>query len=211
MERREKLLNVCRTQWVLRLDGMGRVQEMIKPIILALEDIKDNHDGSYQADTCTDASGVYCTILLFDFVVNLIIVCNILSYITPIMTELQKVKLDILGVYDAVDNVVNTLQFCRDDADADRKHNKWLKDAVALASELDIPVKKPRVVRRQVHSENYSADTVSDYYKFSVAIPLLDMHELQSRFSPPHLIHGNGFFNVPSKVISTSEWKKYAH
>ena len=104
---------------------------------------------------------VYCTILSFDFDVNLIIVRNILAYITPITTELQKVKLDILGVYDAVDKVVNTLQFCGDDAD--RKHNKWLKDAVALASELNIPVKKPRVVRRQVHRENYSADTVSDY------------------------------------------------
>ena len=53
-ERRERLLNVCRTRWVLRLDGMGREQEMIKPIILALEDIKDNHEGSYQADARTD-------------------------------------------------------------------------------------------------------------------------------------------------------------
>ena len=32
---------------------------MIKPITLALDDIKDNHDGSYQADAHTDASGVY--------------------------------------------------------------------------------------------------------------------------------------------------------
>ena len=179
-------MNVCGTWWVLRLDGMERVQEMIKPIIFALEDIKDNHDGSYQADAHTDASGVYCTIL------NLIIVRNILAYITAITTELQKVNLDILGVYDAVGNVVNTLQICRDDAD--RKHNKCLKGAVALASELDIPVKKPRVVRRQVHRENYSADTVSDYYKFSVNIPLLDIiiAEQQSRFSPSHRTHGNG-------------------
>ena len=49
--------------------------------------------------------------------------------------------------------------------------------------------------------------------KVSVTIPLLDIiiAQLQSRFSPSHRIQGNGFFIVPSKVISTSEWKKYAH
>ena len=58
-EKRKKLKDVCRTRWLLRLDGMERVQEMFKPICVALECIKDNFDGTYKQDARTDASSVY--------------------------------------------------------------------------------------------------------------------------------------------------------
>ena len=82
-ENKENLLNVCRTRWVQRLEGLERVHELFKPIIKTLEDIKDNHDGSFKADAGTDANGVHATFLSFDFVVNLIIVRHFSLYNSP--------------------------------------------------------------------------------------------------------------------------------
>ena len=182
-ENKEKLLNVCRTRWVQRLEGLERVHELFKPIIKTLEDIKDNHDGSFKADARTDANGVHATFLSFDFVVNLIIVRHILAYITPLTTELQKSKMDIKAVYDAVDNVVRTLKFCR--GNVDEKHDKWFIEAenFVTAIDMDIDVKKPRYASRQKNRDNYLTTTVSEYYKLSLTIPLLDtiISEFESR------------------------------
>ena len=42
----------------MRLDGLERFQEMLRPILLALEDISNNFDGSYKSEARSDASGL---------------------------------------------------------------------------------------------------------------------------------------------------------
>ena len=209
LEKRTKLLNVCRTRWLMRLDGLERIQQMFKPIIKTLEDIKNNHDGSYKADARADANGVYTMFLSFGFVINLVVVRNILGYIGPLTAELQKVKIDILGVYDAVDNAMDTLVSVR--ANVDEKHTTWYKEAESFAQEIDIPITKPRYTGVQKNRANYDTTSVSDYYKFSLTIPLLDMIicEFRARFSKDHRIHGSGFLIVPSKVLTAEKWKEY--
>ena len=208
-EHRSKLLNVYRTRWLARLDGLERIQQMFVPITNTLELIKDNHDGSYDANARADANGLQTTFLGFAFIANLIIVRNILAYITPLTCELQKVKIDISSVYGAVDNVMDTLSSLREDVD--RKHNEWYGEAVDFARELDVQVKKPRysTISRYFHRENYDTKSVSDYYKFSLTIPLLDkiLAEFNERFSKDHRIHSNGFSVIPSKLLVTKSWK----
>ena len=74
----------------------------------------------------------------------------ILWYSTPLTTELQKAKMDIKAVYDAVDNVMIALIFCRQKVD--EKH-KWFAEAekFVVSIDMDIDVKKPRYA--QVDSE----------------------------------------------------------
>ena len=58
-DRRSTLLNVCRTRWLQRIDGLHRVQEMIDPILTTLDLISTNHDESYSREARSDAQGVY--------------------------------------------------------------------------------------------------------------------------------------------------------
>ena len=70
----------------MRLDGLERFQEMLRPILLSLEDISNNFDGSYKSEARSDASGLLSRICAFGFWVNLVIARNML----------QKRTLDIL-------------------------------------------------------------------------------------------------------------------
>lgn len=60
-DKRSTLLDVCRTRWLQRIDGLLRVQEMIVPILNTLDLISNNHDGSYGREARSDAQGVFWT------------------------------------------------------------------------------------------------------------------------------------------------------
>ena len=101
-----------------RIDGL-RVQEIIYPILITFDMIANNFDGSYSHDAGSDAQGVFHTMKSFYFAVNIIIVRSILAYTLPLTYELQKRKIDVLAVYHAVDNVIET-EDCR--LNVDEKH-----------------------------------------------------------------------------------------
>ena len=101
----------------MRLDGLERFQEMLRLILLALEDISNNFDESYKSEACSDASGLLSRICSFGFLVNLVIVRNILAYTHSLTYELQRRTLDISSVYAAVDNVIPTLENCSENVD----------------------------------------------------------------------------------------------
>ena len=39
------LVNVCRTRWIERIDGMDRIVELLHPVVATLEDISMNRNG----------------------------------------------------------------------------------------------------------------------------------------------------------------------
>jgi len=51
-------------------------------------------------------------------------------------------------------------------------------------NKLEIDIKKPRIVSRQNSRCNYSTNSVEDYYRISIYIPLLDsvLDDLKCRF-----------------------------
>ena len=103
---------------------------------------------------------------------------------------------------------METLTEVRKNVDA--KHEEWYNDALSFAEEYGVPVTRKRKAGRQIHRDNHPADSISDFYKKSLTIPLLDRitTEFTARFSKQHRIHGNGFFVVPSKMLVNKEWRK---
>ena len=89
--------------------------------------------------------------------------------------------------------------------DVDELHSKWYEKALTLSEEINITETTPRVVETQIHRSNTPAESVSDYYKRTITIPLLDhlMCELDYRFdsSKTEAIF-NGFVIVPAKLIA---------
>ena len=206
-EMRNKIPDVCRTRWFLRIDGLERTQEMYEPLLSTLEEIKDNADGSYNREACADANGVYSTMLSFNFIATLIITRSIMAYTLPLTLELQKKKIDVLSAYAAVDIVKQTLQQCRENVET--KHNEWYQEAVVFAASVGVVESKPRTMKRQVFRQNQPADTPKEYYRRSLTIPFLDniITEINFRFTKEHRIHSNGFFIIPTQVIDQPNWK----
>ena len=59
------LLDVCKTRWLLRIDGLERVHEMMLSILETHDMIPTNYDRSYKKDARSDA---YWTFKSFQFV-----------------------------------------------------------------------------------------------------------------------------------------------
>ena len=98
--------------------------------------------------------------------------------------------------------------------DVDEFHSKWYKKALTLSEKINITETMPRVVGTQVHRSNTPAESVSDYYKRTITIPLLDhlMCELDYRFdsSKTEAIF-NGFVIVSAKLIAIVQQPEKGH
>ena len=123
----------------------------------------------------------------------------------PITFELQKTQLDVIGVYQAVDVVLASLQECR--TNVDEKHKEWYEEAVLFAKEyLDETPKVQRKPGQSTLHENYSSNDPEEYYKLACTIPLIDQitAEIRSRFSTQHRIHADGNFIIPTAVLTNN-------
>ena len=99
----------------------------------------------------------------------------------------------------------------------DEFRGKWYKKALTLTEKINIPGTMLRVVATQIHTSNTPSESVSDYYKRTITIPLLDylMCELDYRFSSSETeAIFNSFVILPVKLIAIvhepqkGHWKK---
>ena len=202
---RSKLLDVCKTRWLRRIDGLEGVHEMMEPILQTLDMISCNHDDSYNKDARSDAQGVYWTFRSFQFLVHLVIVRYVMSYTLPLTYELQAEKIDVVKVYKAVDNVLESLKECRKEFDL--KHADRFNEATEFTAQFDVLPSVKRITGQQTLRSNYVINNPAEYYKLSLMIPLLDrvISELETRFSKEHRVHGNGFYILPATAIKDDD------
>ncbi|XP_066913181.1 52 kDa repressor of the inhibitor of the protein kinase-like [Clytia hemisphaerica] len=206
-DQRDTLIDVCKTRWLRRIDGLERVHEMMVPILETLDLIAGNHDGSYNKEARSIAQGIYWTFKSFHFILHLIVVRYVMSYTHSLTHELQNKKLDVVKVYKAVDTVLGTLKNCR--KNVQEKHSEWYDEAVEFAAKFDVQPSVKRVAGQSTFRENYSTDDIKTYYRNSLTIPLLDRvsTELESRFSQEHRIHYEGHYILPTTVLKGDIWK----
>ena len=90
----------------------------------------------------------------------------------PVTQLLQSKSIDICdGLYliDSLKALVITRR-----QDVDEFHRKWYKKAVTPSEKINITETIPRVAETQTNRSNTPAESVSDYYKRPITIPLLD-------------------------------------
>ena len=68
-----KVLDVCRTRWVQRVDALNIFESLYEGIFLTLQKIKENVDNTWHSDALTDAEGRFDSISSFKFIVSLVI------------------------------------------------------------------------------------------------------------------------------------------
>lgn len=66
-----KIVDLCRTRWVHRIDALDVSENLLEATTAALDDIKSNHDHSWNAENVAQANRLYHNIFRFEFVMAL--------------------------------------------------------------------------------------------------------------------------------------------
>ena len=89
-----KLLPLCKTRWVERINAFEVTLELIEAVIDILSEMSQNLDKQWNRDTVGQALSLLKS-LDFEFIINLVITHKILAYTSGITTGLQKRGIDL--------------------------------------------------------------------------------------------------------------------
>ena len=205
--RKAKLVDVCRTRWVDRVQGLDTFQELFVPFYRTLEEMNENEGNKYVPALVTEAVSCLANVSNFDFLVTLIITRHILDSTLSVTQLMQGKSIDIMDGIHLITTLKNSVVKMRNSVNA--THDAWYDEALQLAKEVDIKESKPRPTPR-----NKPSKTISDYYKIYVTIPLLDhlQSSLDRRFHLDSINVYKGLSIVPVKMLSLIEkgidWKE---
>ena len=201
---KKKLHNPCRTRWVQRITSMEDFQNLFVPVVHCLEDMSLNivDKTKCNPDTVAKAGSFSKLIASFDFIVTLVVARNILSMTLPVTKLLQGSDLDIFDGIHLIESLKSLCSKVR--TEIDEYHQKWYTEAIGLAQSVQVEECKPRTVGRQINRANPPSDSVSDYFKKSCTIPVLDfLHsELFRRFDYSNILTYKGLSVIPKKLIT---------
>ena len=205
------LVNVCRTRWIERIDGMDRIVELLHPVVATLEDISMNRNapshGNWNHNSRNDAQALINAIT-FSFIVTLVIVRHILDLTRPLTVRLQKKAMDLLKAKEEIDLLKSALTDMQ--TDIDTRHHALYEEAVTLARRVSVQPSMPRIIQRQVHRNNAPAPTPEHYYRINLTTDFLNhaLAQLDSRFEDDVFVCYKGFSVIPSILLATDPiWK----
>ena len=205
--RHNRLIDVCRTRWIARLDGLDVFAEVLAAVVRSLDVMRLNVDRSWNSDSVRDASGLFHATLDFQFIVVLIIVSRSLEVTRPLTKQLQTVSFDVVAANEKISLLYASL--CNLREGIGNVHGKWFEEAESLTDSVGVVPSRPRTTQKQTHRANTPADSVSQYYERVVTLPFLDhiTSQIHTRFSKSNVISLDGFYAFPAKVVSHVDWK----
>ena len=195
--KRKKLIDVCQTRWVKRIDGLDVFQDLFVAIVSTLKEMSLNEEGKCNPSTSSQATSFLAMISSFQFIVSLIITRHIFYLTLPVTQLLQAKNNDIFDSIELIESLKNTVTRHRNMID--NYHDVWYGEAINLAEEIDVEVSLLRIC-----AKNLPASDPSSYHKCSLTIPVLDhlSSDLKSRFDVSSVNVINGLSIIPSKMIS---------
>ena len=90
----------------------------------------------------------------------------------PVTQMLQSKGVDIFDGLHLIESLKVLVITRRQEID--EFHNKWYKKTLTLTEKINKTETVSRVVGSQIHRSNTPAESVLDYYKRTIKIPLLD-------------------------------------
>ena len=81
---KDKLIDICRTRWVERIEGMDVFEDLFVPVYHFLLTVKEKIDiVHYNNKTSAKAESLFKLIDDFEFIITLVITRSILDYLLP--------------------------------------------------------------------------------------------------------------------------------
>lgn len=205
------LIDVCRTRWIERIDGMDRIVELLYPVTATLEDISLNRnspgDSTWNPTSRHDAQSLINAIN-FSVIVSLVIVRHILGLTRPLTVKLQQKAMDLLKAKDELALLKSVLEDMS--TDIDNRHHNLYQEAVTIARQVAVQPEMPRIAQRQMHRNNAPAATPEGYFKINLTRVFLDhvLQQLNTRFQDDVFVCYKGISIIPSVLLATDPaWK----
>ena len=78
-----KLVELCRTRWIRRVDALYVFQDLhvLEATVAALHLIKSKYGRSWNAVSLAEVNGLYHNIFRFEFLMTLTVCCKCLGYL----------------------------------------------------------------------------------------------------------------------------------
>ena len=137
----------------------------------------------------------------FNFMVKLVISRHILDYTNSITQILQGKNNDIKKGLDIIKTLLKIFKLIRNDIH--NKHKKWYQEALALATTAQVSESKLRTCSKMGAKENHPSDTISEFYKRSFAITVVDevYGQLKRGFTGDNYIVFKGLCIIQNLII----------
>ena len=163
------------TRWVGRHDALVTFNMLHPAVLVMLEDMSlgARSKEKWNADSVSTASSLLNSITSFSFIVAFQLTSKVISFLHALMISLQGESKDICNANMEVDCNMQVLQDIRQNVDG--RHSEWWKYVERTAEQASSPPSKLPTRRRQRHrGVNIDVQSVSDYWRVAVAVPMLD-------------------------------------
>lgn len=194
-----QLVNLCETRWVERHDAVILFYYSLPDIVDAFTEISEWKESESSKKAVLYISSITNT----EFIISCVCLVDILKRTLPLSRLLQKPALDLNKASNAVKDTVQSLNERRNRCEM--SFLEQFLEAKTTAEKLGVQLVLPRTTKRQCHRENYEANTVEDYFRVSMYIPLLDnvINDLQTRFSPDILMNFDLNLLLPEVILKS--------
>ena len=204
-EKRHKLKEMCRTRWVERHEAFEIFLDLFLPTVSCLEEIAHAPGEAWNRETRHDAQSFLLAISQFPFIVALVLTQKVLAYTKGLSVKLQGRYVDVVYAHRQIEGVKGTLKRAR--SGVDNFHDLVYKEALQLASSVDVDESIPRFASRQQHRQNIPSDNAQEYYKRTLTIQMLDflLTELDTRFDGAASLNITEFMCLLPSQLTASE------
>ncbi|XP_065323518.1 52 kDa repressor of the inhibitor of the protein kinase-like [Gordionus sp. m RMFG-2023] len=142
--------------------------KILDPIIVALEEIHEWTDTSVVAE----ANGILKAIQDPEFLLAVHCINTLFCHTILLCRALQKVNQDMVQALILAEDAYDTILEIRKNADCE--FNKIFNMVQKKVHSYNMIISMPRIGSRQVHRNNISTQSVEEYYKITIFIPLMD-------------------------------------
>ena len=199
---KKRLSDFCPTRWVEKVTGLDDFENLFAQIVFCLEEMSLNMGRVCNQDTSAKATSFYKLMTSFDFLSSLLVTSSILYLTLPVTQLLQGLAIDNADATHLIE-LLKSLICCKRNT-VDSFHKKCYNDIVRLACKVGIEECKARTSTLERNRNNVSSESISDYFKKVVTIPLFDLltAEIERRFDHASISFYSGLVIIPSKMVS---------
>lgn len=186
-EKAATLKQACGPGWTEQHNVFDVLLDMLPPLLLCMDNVRDNDDGKFTDAVTTDAYAVTETLSDFEIIVTIVILKNVLTFTRAFGRNLQGETLDVFFAANSLTAVLHSLNEVNDNIDV--YHEFWYEEAVSLANVMEIPVKVPRLFLRKQRAADVGEIQAEAYFKEYVTVAVITgiMQEVEDMFSETNL------------------------
>lgn len=186
-EKGAALKQACIPGWTEQHNVFDVLLDMLPPLLLCMDNIRDNEEGKFAASEVADGYSIAETLADFEIVVTIVILKNVLTFTRAFGRNLQGETLDVFFAANSLTAVLHSLNEVNDNIDV--YHEFWYEEAVSVATMIEIPVKVPRLFLRKQRAADVGEIQAEPYFKEYVTMPVIHgiMQEVEDMFSETNL------------------------